>query len=59
VAGDRFLIGDTWHHIGGHAKHLALLKRMHKPVGQVTMVDFKKAKTPVGPPMEMRIVRDD
>jgi ubiquinone/menaquinone biosynthesis C-methylase UbiE len=56
---DRFLIVDTWHHIGGHAKYLALLKRMLKPGGQVIMIDFKKAKTPVGPPMEMRIDRDD
>jgi arsenite methyltransferase len=56
---NRFFICDTWHHIGGHAKYLALLKRMLKPGGQVIMVDFKKAKTPVGPPMEMRISRDD
>ena len=27
--------------------------------GQVVMIDFKKAETPVGPPMEMRIGRDD
>jgi ubiquinone/menaquinone biosynthesis C-methylase UbiE len=56
---DRFFICDTWHHIGGHAKYLALLKKMLKPGGQVILVDFKKAKTPVGPPMEMRIARDD
>jgi ubiquinone/menaquinone biosynthesis C-methylase UbiE len=56
---DRFLICDTWHHIGGHAKYLALLKRMLKPGGQVIMIDFKKAKTPVGPPMELRIDRVD
>ncbi len=56
---DRFFICDTWHHINDHAKYLALLKRMLKPGGQVIMVDFKKTKTPVGPPMEMRIARDD
>jgi ubiquinone/menaquinone biosynthesis C-methylase UbiE len=56
---DRFFICDTWHHIEGHAKYLALLKRMLKPGGQVVMVDFKKTKTPVGPPMELRIDRDD
>jgi arsenite methyltransferase len=56
---DRFFICDTWHHINGHAKYLALLKRMLKPGGQVIMVDFKKAKTPVGPPMEVRIDRGD
>ena len=56
---ERFFICDTWHHIEGHANYLALLKRMLKPGGQVIMVDFKKTKTPVGPPMELRIDRDD
>ncbi len=56
---DRFFICDTWHHIKGHAKYLELLKRMLKPGGQVIMLDFKKANTPIGPPMEMRIDRDD
>ncbi len=56
---DRFFICDTWHHIGDHAHYLALMKKMLKPRGQVVMIDFKKAQTPVGPPMEMRISRDD
>ena len=59
AAVDRFFICDTWHHIGAHANYLALLKRMLKPGGQVIMVDFKKIKTPVGPPMEMRISQED
>ena len=56
---DRFFICDTWHHIADHARYLALMKKMLKPGGQVVMIDFKKAETPVGPPMEMRIGRDD
>jgi arsenite methyltransferase len=56
---DRFFICDTWHHIGNHPHYLALLKKMLKPGGEVVMVDFKKAQTPVGPPLEMRIDRDD
>lgn len=56
---NRFFICDTWHHISGHAQYLALLKRMLKPGGQVIMVDFKKTKTPVGPPMEIRVARGD
>ncbi len=56
---DRFFICDTWHHIEGHPRYLALLKKMLKPGGEVVMIDFKKEKTPVGPPMEMRIQRDD
>ncbi len=56
---DRFFICDTWHHIGNHPHYLALMKKMLKPGGQVVMIDFKKARTPVGPPLEMRIDRDD
>ncbi len=56
---DRFFICDTWHHIADHARYLALLKKMLKPGGQIVMIDFKKAQTPIGPPMEMRIARDD
>jgi ubiquinone/menaquinone biosynthesis C-methylase UbiE len=56
---DRFFICDTWHHIENHSGYLALMKKMLKSGGQVVMIDFKKAATPVGPPMEMRIDRDD
>jgi arsenite methyltransferase len=56
---DRFFICDTWHHIGGHAKYLALLKKLLRPGGEIIMIDFKKEQTPVGPPMEMRISRED
>jgi arsenite methyltransferase len=56
---DRFFICDTWHHIGNHGHYLALMKKMLKPGGRVVMVDFKKEQTPVGPPMEMRISRED
>jgi hypothetical protein len=35
------------------------MKKMLKTGGQVVMIDFKKAQTPVGPPMEMRIDRND
>ena len=48
---DRFFICDTWHHIENHPSYLALLKKMLKPGGQVVMIDFKKEKTPMGPPM--------
>ena len=56
---DRFFICDTWHHIADHPRYLALMKKMLKPGGQVVMIDFKKAETPVGPPMEMRVDRGD
>jgi ubiquinone/menaquinone biosynthesis C-methylase UbiE len=56
---DRFFICDTWHHIENRERYLARLKQMLKPGGQIVMIDFKKAETPVGPPLEMRIARDD
>jgi ubiquinone/menaquinone biosynthesis C-methylase UbiE len=55
---DRFFICDTWHHIEDQAKYLALMKKMLRPGGEVVMIDFKKEKTPMGPPLEMRIARD-
>jgi arsenite methyltransferase len=56
---DRIFICDTWHHINGHAAYLAILRKILKPDGQIVMIDFKKEKTPVGPPPEMRISRED
>jgi len=56
---DRFFICDTWHHIENHPGYLTLLKKMLKPGGQIIMIDFKKVETPIGPPLEMRIKRDD
>jgi len=56
---DRFFFCDTWHHIENHDRYLALMKKMLKPGGQIVMVDFKKAQTPMGPPMGMRIDRVD
>jgi hypothetical protein len=56
---DRFFICNTWRHIGEHARYLGLLKKMLRPGDQIVMIDFKKEPTPVGPPAEMRISRED
>jgi hypothetical protein len=32
---------------------------MLKPGGQIVIIDYKKANTPVGPPMDIRIDRTD
>jgi len=56
---DRFFICDTWHHIGNQLEYLAKLKRMLKPGGQIIMLDFQKKELPVGPPVSMKIARDD
>jgi arsenite methyltransferase len=55
---DRIFICETWHHIEGHAHYLSVLKKALKAGGQVVVVDFQKKETP-GPPMEMRVSRED
>ena len=56
---DRFFICDTWHHIDDQAKYLGLMKKMLRPGGQVVMIDFQKRELPVGPPLAMKIARED
>jgi len=56
---DRFFICDVWHHIDNQPKYLALMKKMLKAGGQVVMVDFQKKELPVGPPLGMKIARED
>jgi len=35
------------------------MKKMLKPGGQVIMIDFQKKDLPLGPPLEMKIARED
>lgn len=56
---DRFVVVDTWHHIGDQTKYLGLMKKMLKPGGQVVMIDFHKRELPVGPRLAMKIARED
>ena len=56
---DRFFICETWHHIADHPKYFAQMKKILKPGGQVIIIDFHKKETPVGPPMEMRVSREE
>jgi ubiquinone/menaquinone biosynthesis C-methylase UbiE len=56
---DRFVIVDTWHHVDDHATYLGRLKRMLKPGGQVVHIDFQKRDLPVGPPVSMKVARED
>ena len=35
------------------------MKKILKPGGQVIIIDFHKKETPVGPPMEMRVSREE
>ena len=56
---DRVFICDTWHHVEKQGEYLARLKKMLKPGGQLVMIDFQKRELPVGPPLEMKIARED
>jgi ubiquinone/menaquinone biosynthesis C-methylase UbiE len=56
---DRFVVVNVWHHIEKQPEYLALMKRMLKPGGQVVMIDFQKRELPVGPPLAMKIARED
>jgi ubiquinone/menaquinone biosynthesis C-methylase UbiE len=56
---DRFLIVDVWHHIDDQAGYLAKMKKRRKPGGHVIMIDFHKRELPVGPPVGMKIARED
>jgi ubiquinone/menaquinone biosynthesis C-methylase UbiE len=56
---DRFFFCEVWHHIENRPAYLALIKKMLKPGGQVIMVDFQKRELPVGPPVSMKISRED
>ncbi len=56
---NRFFFTDSWHHIENQAKYLGLMKRMLKPGGEIVVIDFQKKELPVGPPMEMRVAREE
>jgi arsenite methyltransferase len=56
---NRFFFSDSWHHVENQTKYLALMKRMLKPRGEIVMIDFHKKELPVGPPLQMKIARED
>ena len=56
---NRFFFSDSWHHIENQTKYLALMKKMLKPGGEIVMIDFHKKESPIGPPLQMRIARED
>ena len=56
---NRFFFCDSWHHVNNQSKYLSLIKRMLKPNGEIVMIDFHKKDLPVGPPLGMKIARED
>ncbi|HET7293964.1 MAG TPA: methyltransferase domain-containing protein [Vicinamibacteria bacterium] len=56
---DLVLIVDTYHHFPERTRYLQRLVRSLKPGGRIVNIDYEKKATPVGPPMEHRISRDE
>jgi len=56
---NRIFICDVWHHVENQTKYLALMKKMLKPGGEIVMIDFHKKELPFGPPLQMKIARED
>jgi predicted methyltransferase len=56
---DRFLVVNVWHHIDDRVGYLTRMASKLKPGGQVIVIDFHKRDLPVGPPVEMKIAKDD
>jgi 2-polyprenyl-3-methyl-5-hydroxy-6-metoxy-1,4-benzoquinol methylase len=55
---DLVLIVDTYHHIENRIDYLKKLKKDLAKGGVLVIVDFKKEKTPPGPPVELRIAQE-
>jgi ubiquinone/menaquinone biosynthesis C-methylase UbiE len=57
---DVIFICDTIHHIENRPSYYQVLKRDLAPGGRLVIVDFlKEEDVPVGPPMEMKIAKED
>ena len=56
---NRFFICDVWHHVDNPTKYLSLMKKILKTAGEIVMIDFHKKELPVGPPLQMKIARED
>lgn len=52
---DMVLIVDTYHHIEKRIDYLKKLKPCLRKGGELVIVEFKKEKTPPGPPVELRL----
>ncbi len=56
---NRFFICNVWHHVENPTKYLSMMKKMLRPGGEIVMIDFHKKELPFGPPMHMKIARED
>ncbi len=55
---DMVFICDTFHHIEDRTDYVKRLMPALRPGGRLVIVDFKLVATPVGPPMRMRLSRE-
>lgn len=53
------LIVDTYHHFDEGPVFLRRAARALKAGGRLVNIDFAKQETPVGPPVEQRVARED
>jgi ubiquinone/menaquinone biosynthesis C-methylase UbiE len=56
---DVVLVVDTYHHFPDGLDYLRRLARTLKPGGRIVNLDYQKRETPVGPPLEHRVARED
>ena len=59
AACDLILIVDTYHHFPDRPAYLRRLVRLLKPEGRLANVDFHKRATPIGPPLDHRVSREE
>jgi arsenite methyltransferase len=56
---NRVFVCNVWHHVENPAKYLGQIKSTLKPSGEIVVIDFHKKELPVGPPLRVRIARED
>jgi ubiquinone/menaquinone biosynthesis C-methylase UbiE len=59
AACDVILIVDTYHHFPERTAYLRRLSAALSPGGRIVNVDYHKRPTPVGPPMDHRLSREE
>jgi ubiquinone/menaquinone biosynthesis C-methylase UbiE len=59
AACELILIVDTYHHIRDGAAYLRRLLAALAPGGRIADIDFHKRRTPLGPPLEHRLAREE
>ncbi len=56
---DMIFICDTLHHISERSTYYPLLARALKPGGRLVDIDFQKRDLPIGPPLSMKIAKEE